>query len=611
MANARRRSFWFFAVLTAIPLVYSNATIDPALTLRAILLAVLTIVTIIATWKRPIRTSPLVWIWCLYAAFEVISISAAQNSGEAIYEASLALLYGAWLFAAMQMVTKAIVPNLLRTISILGIVTATIALLQNFGFGFGFLPGGAIPYATMTMRNMMSSFLFLTLPAGLFLLLSEGGYWRIFGLVTFFESLMVLLIAQTRAVWLAGLISLLAATVAFLLWADRTRLWRRYGLGIRNAGIIALACAAIVFLFHLTPYRSARDTADPGSRTTSERLKPLLNYSEDTSANMRLTVWHESLEMFGAHPALGVGAGNWKIALPAYGLAKFPHYVQDGNYQWTETHNDFLAVLCEAGVGGGLAYLVFFIAAIYLCIEWLRRTANPSEAIISIWVLAAVIGFGIISFFDFPKARVEHSMIFLLWLSLEQVYREPRNAILRPKSSWKYCAILLAIPGLLFSGERFRAEQHEKTLLEARINHDWDQEIAECNKIYDAKLLSLDALATPILYYRAEGEFMEQNYPAALRDNLSALEAFPNHIYTLNNTGSCYENLRNFRAAQVFYKRALGISPNFQESLLNLTAVYFNEGQFPDALATISRCDTSQNGSRAQTMARIVRAKFR
>ena len=170
-----------------------------------------------------------------------------------------------------------------------------------------------------------------------------------------------------------------------------------------------------------------------------------------------------------------------------------------------------------------------------------------------------------------------------------------------------YIALLLVIPALWISIQRFSAEAHEKSLLEARINQEWDTVIAECNKIYDPKLLSIDALSTPLLYYKAEAEFMQQNYDAALRDNLLALKAHPNHFYTLNNAGSADIKTGNFPDGEMFYKMALAISPNFEESLLNLTVVFFNSKQYDSARMFLRRCDTTQPGSRAESFARALR----
>jgi O-antigen ligase len=560
---------------------------------------VLTIITILATRKQAIQTSPLLWVWFVYALFNVISIFVAQNSGEAIYQASIVILYGAWLFASMQIMTKDLLPLVLRTVAVIGFTVSFISLFQFFDLGFGFIPGGMGPFATMTTKNLMSSFLFLTLPASFYTTLTNHRAWSAFGLLTITASVFVLLISQTRAVWLGSVVAAFVILVLFLLSVERKQLWITYHTAIYKASIAIAACLIAIFVFNVAPRNGSREIS------AAEKAGSLAYYTSDTSANMRLTVWKESLTMLRDHPILGVGAGNWKINLPSYGLSRFPHYIQDGSYQWTETHNDFLAALCETGIAGGVAYFSFFMAAIFLSIRSARRATSLHEKILSILISAMTCGFGVISFFDFPNARVEHSMLFLLWISMLLILgKYQKNA----KSTFPvYLLILLVIPELALSVFRFIAEGHEKSLLEARIDQDWNTVIAECNKIYDPNLLSLDALSTPLLYYKAEAEFMQQNYDAALHDNLMALRAHPNHFYTLNNTGSAYVKTGNFQDGKVFYKKALAISPNFEESLLNLTVVFFNSKQYDSARMFLYRCDTTQPGSRAESYALALR----
>ena len=160
-----------------------------------------------------------------------------------------------------------------------------------------------------------------------------------------------------------GLGSTIAALVACVLFAfskKRHSLWGLYRMNILYSAIAVAACLIAIFVFNVAPRTGARE------KSAVEKAATLAYYSSDTSANMRLTVWRESLSMLRDHPTLGVGGGNWKIALPHYGPSHFPHYIQDGSYQWTETHNDFSRVsFCETGIGGGLTYLAFFLTGIF------------------------------------------------------------------------------------------------------------------------------------------------------------------------------------------------------------------------------------------------------
>ncbi len=347
----------FLAGIAIIPFVYSTTGIDPAFTLRAVLLSVLTIVTIFATRTQPVRTSPLLWVWFVYAAFNVISIFVALNSGEAIYQASIILLYGAWLFACMQMLTKELLPSVLRTIAVIGFAVSFISLFQFFDLGFQNFPSRDLPSATMTTRNLMSSFIFLTLPATLFVTIIDKQNWRLFGVLTLIASIFVILIAQTRSVWLGCMVTGVVSVVLFMLSRHRKMIWKRYRSTIRNALIAISACLIVVFVFNFPPRRAPHEVG------AFERANSITNYATDTSAILRFRVWDESFAMYKDHPWLGVGAGNWKIELPRYGLGNFSIREQSGQFQWTQAHNDFVAAFCESGLGGGLSFV-----AVFLCV---------------------------------------------------------------------------------------------------------------------------------------------------------------------------------------------------------------------------------------------------
>jgi tetratricopeptide (TPR) repeat protein len=451
----------------------------------------------------------------------------------------------------------------------------------------------------MTTRNLMSSFLFLTLPAILFVSIAEEKAWRIYGLVSLTTSIFVILIAQTRAVWLGSAIAAFVATALFLISSNRKILWARYDRNIRNSTIAIGVCLIIVFVFNYPP------RIEEGERSAAEKAGTITNYASDSSAYLRLIVWKESLNMFHDHPIFGTGAGNWKIEFPRYGLSNFTREEQNGKLQWTEPHNEFISAFCETGIAGGLAFVLVFLLAFYLAIRVsLRKSNNSLETILAIILAAMICGYATISFFDFPNSRVEHLMMFILWLSMLPFGLNDGEKMRYEIPSW--IAILLTIPALLLSVQRFIAETHEKQLLISRFEHNWPEVISECNKIYNPRLLSVDALSTPILYYKAEAEGMEGDDYNALRDNLLALQAHPNHFYTLNNTGTCEAKLRNVLDGEVFLRRALAISPNFEESLLNLSALYFNQMKYDSAFECVRKCDTSREGSRGQRIARAL-----
>jgi O-antigen ligase len=592
-----RSSLWFLVSLAVIPLIYVPTILDVTLTPRAIILSLLTIGIIAMTWRQPFRRTPVMLAWVVFASFNVLSLFVAQNFGEGIFRASLVLLLGAWLTAATQIMPQISVRAVMRTLTVLALILAVVTTFQLSDVGFNWIPGGEYPYGTMTTKNLLSSFLFLLLPATIAGALTDDRGWRWVAILASTLLVFIILVNQTRAVWLACVIGMGCGAVSILFTgkaAEFLRLFRKRFAGI-SIGVIA--CFVAVFVFHVGRHTNHTVTA-------ADKMRSLTQYTSDTSSQMRLTVWKKSLRMYAEHPVLGVGAGNWKVEIPKYGLEEFPPYIQNGSMQWSEAHNDFLATLCETGLGGLLAYISVFVFGIYTAVRWLRRSIAPAEVVLSALIISTIVGVAVISFFDFPKARVEHMMFFALWLSL--LPSQERQA-----QSWvKIIALIAVLPALALLIYRFWAETHELTLLQARVDQNWDVVEEECNKIYDPRLFTLDVLSTPILYYRAEARFMQGDYQGALQDNLAALEAHPNHFYTLNNTASCYVKTGNFKEGEVFYSKALAISPHFEESLLNLAAVYYERGAYQEALAMVSKCDTASPGSRAQITARVIRTRL-
>jgi O-antigen ligase len=594
-----RRSLVLLTSVLLIPLVFTAGGIDPAFSLRLILLAVATLTLIWDGGRRLMALSALAIVLTALCAVSVVSIAWATNSGEAIYVSSALLLYLAFFVVggdtAVQN-SRAVA----RACTILALIVSAIGLAQFYDVGFSWVPGGGPPSATMTTKNLLSSFLFLLFPFVLYSALTDERRWQYLSLIAWTLAFLAILIAQTRAVWLGSIVFAVVSLIGFFVFVRERAPHMRSALLL---GTVSTLAVAYVTIFHVSS-RVTSDEPRPGAQT-----RPFMSYNpSDTSASMRLNVWKHSLRMIGEHP-IGVGAGNWKIMLPAYGLASFPKYVQDGTYQWTHSHNDFIEQTAELGLLGGVTYIAVFILGAIAALGAIRKAADEKEKLLLLLLGASILGFGVISFFDFPKTRVEHMMIFMLVLAMvSKPY--PANIARKTLRIPPVLLTVLVLPAFGFGLLHLTSETHEQSILELRQEQDWPAVVQECDKAYNSKLLSLDELATPVLYYRAEAEFMQNDLNSALLDNLAALKADPNHIYTLNNIGSCYTRLRNFDSAKVFYTRALAISPNFEESLLNLTALYYNERDYARAMQYVNRCDTTAAGSRAQEIAQMVRAKL-
>ena len=89
-------------------------------------------------------------------------------------------------------------------------------------------------------------------------------------------------------------------------------------------------------------------------------------------------------------PALGHGPGNWKLVAPNYGALQIRRWSEEGETYFLRPHNDFLWVLTESGIVGGLLYMSVFLVALYYGMKTIRAESNGEKRL-----LATLMVFGI------------------------------------------------------------------------------------------------------------------------------------------------------------------------------------------------------------------------
>ena len=101
-------------------------------------------------------------------------------------------------------------------------------------------------------------------------------------------------------------------------------------------------------------------------------------------------------------------------------------------------------------------------------------------------------------------------------------------------------------------------------------------------------------MSAPLEWYKGVAYYSEDNIAAATHSFEKAYRYHPYNIHIDNNLASCYEKKAEHKKAVVFYKKALYISPHFEETILNLSAVYYNMKDYKKAFETINQldCDT-------------------
>jgi hypothetical protein len=190
-----------------------------------------------------------------------------------------------------------------------------------------------------------------------------------------------LLLTFSRSAWLSTAITLPLAT-AWLAWKNpalrRSLAWT---LGPPGLGLAAGSLFLAGDLF--------------------SRLNLIENFGEMILLSARGELIRIALEAIGAHPILGIGAGNFPLVQALYWTSDQPHFV----------HNVPLLLASEIGISGGLIWLWLWLApGIALERVWKRASFWPGI------LVAAWFGWGTVGLWDSYPWSLEAGRLFSVFL---------------------------------------------------------------------------------------------------------------------------------------------------------------------------------------------------
>ena len=145
-----------------------------------------------------------------------------------------------------------------------------------------------------------------------------------------------------------------------------------------------------------------------GGESVLNRFVGTVSSSDPTTG--RAHFWSVALDIIADHPIIGAGLGS-------FGLA-YTHYdSRNGLLRLEQAHNDYLQILSDAGIIGGLLGL-FFIIVLF------RRgflRANSSDIFrngVAIGALAGCFAVLVHSFYDFTLHTTSNALLFLVFAAL-------------------------------------------------------------------------------------------------------------------------------------------------------------------------------------------------
>ena len=582
----------------AIPFMLTTSTLDPALTIRFLTLAIILLVVLISlsiiiiknrsTSDFTILSRPLFISLLGYLFFSLISLAAAINVTNGIYELIKTISFVALFYVVTTIIKgekKAII-IFVKTITISAFIHSFIGICQYYFIGFNFIPGKYIIYSTMVNKNLFSSFLFLTLPFVLYGFFRFFGYWLIINSCTFVLLLFALFLARTRSVWLAIIVSTLITISICKFIFKKVQITKGKKYFFRNRLIVGLAIIIVVVFSSILSYQFYTTKKQSIQQIFMSKKVPIT-----ASLNERIALWKKSVQIFTDNPILGVGIGNWKIVLPNYGTTGMRS--ESGLTHFQRPHNDFLWVLTEIGMTGFICYSLIFIISIGYILKIVFHTLIIEHKIFSLCMLFGILGYTIIGFFSFPKERIAQSIYLVIIIgSVVKIYDSQFPSKKYPKWSIVFLFNNLMIFSLLFSVfwglQSYKNEIHIKKALIA-----WNQGlpnsvISEVDKI-DFRFTGMDPMSTPLSWYRGVAYFGLNKTKKSFENFKAAHNIHPYHIHVLNNLATCYELEGDHENAILYYQQALKISPTFEDALINLSIVYYNIGMYKEGYKILTQ----------------------
>ncbi|MBN1759843.1 MAG: O-antigen ligase family protein [Chitinispirillaceae bacterium] len=580
-----------------VPLVLSVSALDPGLMPRLTIVNALLLGYWMAAFllKRIIVWLPVAAVLLLlYLSAVLVSVSDAVNKVESfleLYKSAAVIIYG---FTAISILRQS--PGLIlftiHTITLNSLTISAIGLVQFFGF-IDFPRGWGWPTATLLNRNLFASYLIVSLGMCYCSFLIGNVRFRVVAAVAIVCGTAAAVIAESRAVWVAGAFGAGVLTLITIIKIKKVMPPRR-----RPRSIALIAMVVVGLLGGLMVY-----SLDDSRQTVVERAKTIVQ-RDFASNRQRLHLWKKTVAMIRDHPFTGVGAGNWKIMLPLYGTEDL---LYDGNHVEVRPYNDFLWMGAECGVIRLFAYVAMFVWGIVHAIKILRQQPSGRYYAIATCLLFSIAAFFIVSCFDFPHERVEHSVLIFTIIAIAASLAGKKNER-RISSAFANVTIMCIVFLLVIAGSiRWVQEKKVVRAYHARTSGDWAS-LLEITRSIDRRFLTMDYAATPIDWYEATALCGLGRIEAAKVVLTKALQSHPQHALSMHDLGSCHALSGHPAEAISCYNKALQLSPHFYEARKDKISVLYSMKKYREALGEIDRF--CRNDSSFNRYRRSIREKL-
>lgn len=444
-------------------------------------------------------------------------------------------------------------------------------------------------------KNLFGSFLFLSIVLQLYGMRHLDKRWKALSAFTVALALLMTMLLLSKAIWIALTVS---ACVYLLLQIIR----RPFPKNKRFYLLSVLMSLVVINLFFamVIPQLLLQGGAD--TRLTGKLIRGI---DEE-----RIRLWEKTYHIIGKYPLTGVGGGNWQIHFPDATLTGIWR-AEDLNVSFQRPHNDLLWLLSEQGYIGFNLYMCFVLLILFGCVFSATRADRYEKNRLCI-LAAAICGYLVISFCDFPRERIEHNVLVAGIFAV--AYKESRRAglmadVVISKSSGRVLVMTaIAVSAMIFTiaAARMRSEYFTRKMYDARHSGDSRGVVRWAEKAAGL-FYSVDPTTVPVQWYSGNAFMETGQLGKALAAFREAYEAHPFNRNVLNDLASALVQTGDTAGAKAFYTEASRISPRFDDPKLNLAAIYIRQKKYDRADSCLKTL--LHDSERRSSYERIVQAR--
>lgn len=308
--------------------------------------------------------------------------------------------------------------SLVSFLVVYGLVLAVFALIQHLtwdGRFYWFRPTKQYSvFGPFVNRNHYAGYMAMLIPVPVALILNRGvrkEAWLLFGFAAAVMGLTVV-VSLSRG----GMVSVFAGLIFVAMMSGRTAL---AGSRARNrnlpgsssrsrvkARIGAVAAIALAITAGVV-WIGAEDVINRAAQSIDAQAPRQMSFLG------RSWVWRDTLAMFASNPLLGVGLGAYETVYPIYAHSNGYMVVQ-------YAHNDYLQVLSDAGIVGGIA-AVWFLVLLFRAIARGTRSPDPLMSGLALGCGGGIFSILVHSLFDFNLQIPSNCLLFLLLTAVVSV----------------------------------------------------------------------------------------------------------------------------------------------------------------------------------------------